>query len=205
MPQSQKQLEPTHHYAPEVVATDDQVATLAPRDPSHAHQTQNFERGNTTAIPTVLEGTEVLSVLGSSAAKIVQVIEALAGSQSIRTLIDSRPSLTLAILLSVTVLCLTSIYAIYSIIYAHMGLFLIGFLATVLSCSIGIYLFIIKQSHVQIRREEVRIKSQEVQQEWLRTIGSKLQPLSSAAWPQSGYERHAMLPIEYARFEELIE
>ncbi len=195
--QSQEQLEPLHNYAPEVVVESRQVRALTPWNPLEPQRRESDAAESTDSAPSDLEATKIYSILGPSVAKIAQAIEVL---------VESRPDAGLAILLSVTALCLTIIYVIYSIIYSHMVYFLIGFLAVIGTYSFGRYLFIIKQTEVQVKREEVQVKREEVQQEWIRSIGSKMQSqIPAGSWSQPIQGRRALMPAENIMVEELVD
>jgi len=194
--QSQEQLEVTHNYAPEVVVESHQVKALTPWNSLEPQRHSSDATEPTAPAPLESVVTDLKNVLLPNIAKIAQA----AGS-----LFESRPDVGLAILLSVTILCLSTLYILYSIVYAHMGYILIGFLAIIATYSIGRYLFIIKQTEVQVKREEVQVKREEVQQEWIRSIGSKLQNVHADSWAQPVQGRRALMPVEGMRIEEIID
>ena len=194
-PQNQEELETRHNSAPEVVVESLQVRTLTCRNPLVPQRLENDTAESTVPTPPDLEARDLRSVIGPTIAKIAHAMEGL---------VECHPDVGLAIVLSVTTLCLTTIYVLYSIIYAHMGYIFICFLAVVATYSIRRCLSIIKQTEVAVRQEEAQIKREEVQQEWIRSIGSKLQnQLPADSWSQPVHGRRALMPVENTRIEEI--
>ncbi|KAF4633405.1 hypothetical protein G7Y89_g4720 [Cudoniella acicularis] len=145
----------------------------------------------------------VKSFLGPAVAKIGQIAQDV--------LSNTQSNVGIAILISITLLSLATLYMIYSVIYSRMGYILVAFLSVVGLYAGRQYLVIAKQAEVQLKAVEVDLKRVEVERQWISEIGSKLKGELAFdgggrnRFPVQGRERRALMPAQFERVEEVLD